>query len=93
MVLGYYMAFMPVYIEKVEIWLAGRKNKRARKDRATQPMHGPWTAEMSNWLSFTNDDKMLSECVYDIIIDRLNAEYGTYEKIRIATIMSHINRV
>ena len=43
MVLGYYMAFMPVYIEKVDIWsdvtIAGRMdNKQTRKDRATQPM-------------------------------------------------------
>ena len=39
------MAFMPVYIEKVEIWsdvtIARRTNNRTRKDRATQPMdHG-----------------------------------------------------
>ena len=45
MVLGYYMAFMPVYIEKLEVWsgvtIAGQTNEQTRKDRATQPIdHG-----------------------------------------------------
>ena len=48
MVLGYYMAFMPLYIEKSgdsDVTIAGRTdgqaNERTRKDRATQPMdHG-----------------------------------------------------
>ena len=54
MVLGYYMAFMPVYIEKsgdlVGCYHSGTDDKQKRKDRATQPMHcnGPRTAEMSN---------------------------------------------
>ena len=42
---GLIWAFMPVYIEKVEIWLgvtiAGRTNEQTRNDRATQPLdHG-----------------------------------------------------
>ena len=39
--------------EEVEIWLdvtiaGSTTNDQTRKDRATQPMHGPWAAEMSN---------------------------------------------
>ena len=42
---------MPVYIEKK--WRFGRiipkrDGQTKRKDRATQPINGPWAAEMSN---------------------------------------------
>ena len=44
---------MPVYIEKVEIWSGRTNGRQTRKDRATQPMHGPCKAEMSNLVEFT----------------------------------------
>ena len=68
-------------------------DEQMSNERRSYSANGPWTAEMNNWLSYTNDDKMLSECVNDKIIDRLNAVYGTCEIIQIVTIMSHINKV
>ena len=48
-VLGYYRAFMPVYIEKVEIWsdviVVGRTT--LNKERWSYSADGAWTAEMS----------------------------------------------
>ena len=43
---------MPVYIDKVEIWsdvtIAGRKNNEQGKIELLS--HGPWKAEISNWV-------------------------------------------